>query len=211
MAERRIGSPDTGNLPKPQAARNGAVEKPSSHGIGQHRHSGECRNPEPRRMATLRFFIPHSLAGMQKKQRQSPWIPACAGMTIKSEEQNHPPALGGAFGASLPRRIFSTTLLTGGQRPCPTSRWWKKSPPDKGGCSLDKDFFNEPQAGEPFHRRIPVEKSIPCLKEGFFNNLATPSYPARRTRARTVRRALFRPSFPEITKSSSFPRPYLAV
>ncbi len=26
------------------------------------------------------------------------WIPAFAGMTIKSEEQNHLPALGGAFG-----------------------------------------------------------------------------------------------------------------
>ena len=31
------------------------------------------------------FFLPHSLAGIRKKkQRQSPWIPACAGMTNKT-------------------------------------------------------------------------------------------------------------------------------
>jgi len=40
-----------------------------SLGFVHRRHSGECRNPEPRRVATLRFFIPHSLVGIQKKQK----------------------------------------------------------------------------------------------------------------------------------------------
>ena len=34
------------------------------------RHSGVCRNPEPMRMATLRFFIPH-LLGLLKKPREA--------------------------------------------------------------------------------------------------------------------------------------------
>ena len=54
---------------------------PSSVGIDHSRHSGECRNPEQTGIPNRRTTKKNDKA---KSQKQSPWIPACAGMTIKT-------------------------------------------------------------------------------------------------------------------------------
>ena len=117
------------------ALSSGLLKNPSSLGIGQRRHFGVGadrggrvrRNPEPRRMATLRFSSPAHWReyGRNKKQRQSPWIPASAGMTIKNEQQNHLPALGGTlWDITSPEGLFQQPLLRGAFRqPLPGRDW----------------------------------------------------------------------------------------
>ena len=56
---------------------------PSSVGTDHSRHSGECRNPEQTGIPNRRTTRKNDKE-KREIQKQSPWIPACAGMTIKT-------------------------------------------------------------------------------------------------------------------------------
>ncbi len=100
------------------------MKNPSPLGIGRRRHSGECRNPEPRRMATLRFFIPHSLAGIQKKQKNKGKVPGfrhSPERRSKARSKTTFPHLAELFGASLPREDFFNSPHRGSEQDTPLS------------------------------------------------------------------------------------------
>ena len=87
----------------------GVVEKPRCGRVC--RHSGESRNPFLRLSPFVR--VPAHRRGMKSRcsfTRTRKWIPAFAGMTIKSEQQNNLPASGGALWEIIsPWKTFSTT------------------------------------------------------------------------------------------------------
>ena len=90
----------------------------------QRRHSGECRNPEQTWIPYRRTTKKNDKA---KRQIQNRWIPACSGMTIKTEPDRH-------GGLSLRRHPPFTNHPLREHVPHPTN-----SPPHPQ-LSLDKTF-----------------------------------------------------------------------